>query len=104
MSGPFLFLTPLGLKGRTILVNFTYVLRAEPGPHGKGTSLTLIRDSDPDGLKTLLVEETMAAIAGHLQGGSTVSGEPPPPTSSEVYGVSFPPPRPTAVETMTHPE
>lgn len=104
MSGPFLFLTPLGLKGRTILVNFAYVLRAEPGPHGKGTSLALIRDSDPDGLKSLLVEETIAEIAERLQGKGSVSGEAPPQTSTEVYGVSFPPPKPAAVETMMHPE
>jgi hypothetical protein len=104
MSGPFLFLTPFGLKGRSILVNFNYVLRAEPSSDGKGTLLTLIRDSDPDGLKTIRVEESIQIIAGRLQGTSMVGGDAPTDTPNEVYGVSFPPPKSSSVETLMHGE
>jgi hypothetical protein len=100
VSGPYLFLTPHGLGGRSILVNFSYVLRAEPSSDGTGTQLVFIRDSDPDGLKSLRVVESLQQIAVSLQQTSTVSGDAPPDAPPAVYGLTFQPQKSSAIETI----
>jgi hypothetical protein len=100
VSGPYLFLTPHGLGGRSILVNFSYVLRAEPGSDGTSTQLLLLRNSDPDGLKAILVEESLQDIALRLQHTATVSGAPPAEAPPSTYGLAFQPQTPSPLETM----
>jgi hypothetical protein len=71
VNDPYFVLTPQGLGGHSILVNFSSVLRAELAPDGRSTALFFRRRSDPDGLKSMIVDESLQEIVHRLQRASS---------------------------------